>query len=116
MNLYDVKTRREYTEEYKAKWKSRDYETIYPQWGETWGEVRARIEERNKPGKYPGFDKMYRDKLISVVRVSDEDLAARRAAARRYRLCCDKAILRNCVCSYSITCPEHGVKCHGSHD
>lgn len=34
----------------------------------------------------------------------------------RIHACCEKATRRGCVCSYSITCPEHGIRCWGSHD
>lgn len=30
--------------------------------------------------------------------------------------CCSRAIPRFCVCSWSSVCPDHGVKCHGTHD
>lgn len=32
------------------------------------------------------------------------------------RTCCPKAQLRACVCLISITCPDHGDQCWGSHD
>lgn len=120
MNLYDVTTKRVYTEEHKAKWpSSRDYETTYTYWGESIDEVIAKIEDNIRPGRYATFDKMYRDHFVSAILVSKEDLQARRdvlANSRYAKGCCDKAILRNCVCSYSTTCPDHGVRCHGSHD
>ena len=30
--------------------------------------------------------------------------------------CCDKAKLAHCGCYISTDCPEHGVRCRGSHD
>lgn len=30
--------------------------------------------------------------------------------------CCDKAKARNCVCMYSTECPDHGIRCVGTHD
>lgn len=34
---------------------------------------------------------------------------------KRYA-CCEKAVHVGCVCMYSTDCPEHGRRCHGSHD
>jgi hypothetical protein len=36
--------------------------------------------------------------------------------SQRLGNCCDKAIPRPCVCRIKTMCPEHGLKCHGSHD
>jgi len=30
--------------------------------------------------------------------------------------CCEKAVEVHCVCDISIECPDHGRKCHGTHD
>jgi len=30
--------------------------------------------------------------------------------------CCDKAEIRDCVCHFSTECPDHGVRCIGTHD
>lgn len=30
--------------------------------------------------------------------------------------CCEKAVRHACVCITSWKCPEHGIKCYGSHD
>jgi hypothetical protein len=30
--------------------------------------------------------------------------------------CCDKAQLRRCNCHVSTECPDHGIRCHGTHD
>lgn len=30
--------------------------------------------------------------------------------------CCEKAVQRGCVCLYSTECPDHGIRCTGSHD
>jgi hypothetical protein len=30
--------------------------------------------------------------------------------------CCDKAELRQCNCLVSTVCPDHGIRCHGTHD
>jgi hypothetical protein len=30
--------------------------------------------------------------------------------------CCPKAAFRGCVCYVSFTCPDHGARCHGTHD
>ncbi len=34
---------------------------------------------------------------------------------KRYA-CCDKAVETMCVCTYSTECPDHGQRCHGTHD
>lgn len=39
-----------------------------------------------------------------------------RSARLKFYACCDKAEQRPCVCEYSTTCPEHGDRCHGTHD
>lgn len=31
-------------------------------------------------------------------------------------ICCDKAIPANCVCMVRTMCPDHGDRCHGTHD
>lgn len=33
-----------------------------------------------------------------------------------HEACCDKALPTFCVCMFRSICPEHGDKCHGSHD
>lgn len=30
--------------------------------------------------------------------------------------CCPKAVFRKCVCYVSFECPDHGTRCHGTHD
>lgn len=30
--------------------------------------------------------------------------------------CCEKAVPTNCVCFYSTKCPDHGQRCHGTHE
>lgn len=119
-HLFDVTIRRTYTPEYIAQLKyalrSDSWDSVVLFWGDTREEAEAFWLERHKPGRYPTFDAMYRDSVVSIAQVSDEDLDARRKIAARYKRCCDLAVLRNCVCSYSITCPDHGTRCHGTHD
>lgn len=38
-----------------------------------------------------------------------------REAYKEY-MCCEKAIPSPCVCFVCIFCPDHGKRCHGSHD
>jgi RecJ-like exonuclease len=35
-----------------------------------------------------------------------------------YKVCCGKAkeLPRTCVCAFRTWCPEHGSRCHGTHD
>jgi hypothetical protein len=114
--LFMVTTRRQYTDEYKNKWQSKDHDSQGLYWGSDAGVIALHVTEQMKPGKYPSFDKMYTDVLISVVQLTDEELKQRRNNASHYARCCDLAVIRNCVCSYSITCPVHGTRCHGTHD
>jgi hypothetical protein len=114
--LFMVTTRRHYTDEYHKKWQSKDYDSKWLHWGSDADAIAVGVAEQIKPGKYKSFDAMYRDVLISVERLTDEELQQRRDNARRYARCCDLAVIRNCVCSYSITCPVHGTRCHGTHD
>lgn len=39
----------------------------------------------------------------------------RKETLRRYA-CCEKAQPRGCVCAYSTSCPDHGIRCYGTHD
>jgi hypothetical protein len=65
------------------------------------------------------FDDRYTDECVSV-KVADAKERREHLAelARRcgWHPCCNLAVLRPCVCSYSTICPEHGAQCHGSHD
>ena len=39
-----------------------------------------------------------------------------RAETLQRYACCDKAQQYGCVCSYATTCPDHGLRHHGTHD
>jgi hypothetical protein len=77
-------------------------------------ERRAYVE--NSTSDY--WKERYTDTVHSIEVVDvDEYLAmTERASQLHPDICCDLAILGNCVCSWQSVCPEHGVRCHGSHD
>ncbi len=41
---------------------------------------------------------------------------AKWTASHKSTVCCEKAIPVFCVCYLSYTCPDHGGRCHGTHD
>lgn len=118
-NLFDVTIRRTYTDEYMARWPSKkSTDTIVQSWASSIEEVREYWTKLHAPGQFQSFDRMYQDSVVHIEQVEPEDLAERRKRLQtaRVKICCDLAIQRNCVCSYSTQCPVHGVRCHGTHD
>lgn len=114
--LFDVTIRRTFTE--NDRWNpGKVEESTHPEFADdsssVW-EKWADLHSRPSP-----FDDRYKDE---VVKVEVADARERREhlveLARRcgWNPCCNLAVLRPCVCSYSTVCPEHGAQCHGSHD
>ena len=68
--------------------------------------------------RYEG--RTYKDEVIRLELMPEETIGFERGRVlrstyARYR-CCDLAIFRPCVCLVSFSCPEHGTRCHGTHD
>lgn len=54
--------------------------------------------------------------LQNAAPVERPALVKRAYAPLPSRRCCAKAVRQQCVCAESWTCPDHGTKCHGTHD
>ena len=111
--LFDVTTLRIFTDEYQNRWRkgqSQSELNTHQVVGETAQAVRDRWNKNNSIA----MDRMYHDELVSVVEISEEELAKRKCSDPRR--CCDKAINFFCVCALSFLCPEHGSRHIGTHD
>jgi hypothetical protein len=120
MSLYDVTIRRTYTEEYLAKWPGKKaWDTVALSWAFDRESVEEYWTKQHGANRSEYFDNMYRDSVVSIERVTDEELIVRRNRLQSLSYtnpCCTLAVLRNCVCRYSTSCPVHGGRCHGTHD
>jgi hypothetical protein len=108
-HLYKVLIACEHTQEAKDKWGNRDYES----------EHNTFVPDRYTIDPDPPWEgRHYRYIYKSVRQVPDEEwlVAANYARSFHPDICCELAILDNCVCSWKSLCPIHGAKCHGSHD
>lgn len=119
--LFQIKIRRTYDPSYK--WKSGFVESTHLRWADSEEELRIKWDADHQPNAY--WDPKFLDTLESVEGIDPEkfrqqrreyDQRMRSYVASAIQACCDLAILRPCVCLVSYSCPEHGEKCHGSHD
>jgi hypothetical protein len=119
--LFSVTIRRTYTAKHRAQWSDLpEYsDSSHPEWGESaeavverWATIHDNVQ--------PYWLEKFRDEVL-MVEPLDADKRRAEAAELIQRVgypdrCCDLAIVNPCVCAISYTCPDHGTKCHGTHD
>jgi len=94
--------------------------SAHPEWGESAEAVAERWDAIHAE-TYPYWDEKYKDHVSAVVELDAEQARQqRRDICSRVGSypppCCELAVIRSCVCRISYECPQHGSKCHGSHD
>jgi hypothetical protein len=51
-----------------------------------------------------------------IYQLTEKGEAVHKQLRTRVRNCCENAVVINCVCMESFSCPEHGSGCIGTHD